>query len=155
MITPFILLAIGLLLVLFEFYLPGGIMGTIGALTVLASIVLFALNSESPLYTLLFILGSCTALAFLVKFALWRIRHAEPGYSVYSDQDQEGFHASKYDESAIGKSGVASTDLRLGGRILIDGKRHSALSQSGYIIKGTEIEVIAGQGETLIVKLKI
>jgi len=149
---PFVLLAVGLLLIFLEFFLPGGIMGTIGALVVMGSIVLFAMQTESMLYILLYTVGSVVIVALLFRFALWRIRHGEPGKTIYSDDAQEGFTASRFDTTAIGKSGLVDTDLKPGGHIIIDEKRHSAISVSGYISKGEKVKVIGGQGESLTVK---
>ncbi len=39
-----------------------------------------------------------------------------------------------------------------GGHISIEGKQYSALSQSGYIVKGEKVTVIGGEGDTLIVR---
>ncbi len=149
---PFVLLGVGLLLIFLEFFLPGGIMGTIGALVVMGSVVLFAMQAESMLYILLYTVGCVVLVALLFRFALWRIRHGEPGKTIYSDDAQEGFTASRFDTTAIGKSGLVDTDLRPGGHIIVDEKRHSAISVSGYISKGEKVKVIGGQGESLTVK---
>ena len=149
---PFIILAIGLFLVFIEFYLPGGVMGTLGALVVVASIIVFAIEYDSPILILLYTVGTGILLVFLFRYALWRIKTAEPGRSVYSAGDQEGYVASAYDTNAIGKIGVVDTDLRPGGHIIVEGKRHLAISQSGYITKGSQVIVIGGQGESLTVK---
>lgn len=149
---PFVLLFLGLILILIEFYLPGAIMGVIGSLFILISIILFASQTSSPLIIFLFILGAIVSIGLLIQFALWRIVHAKPEYSIYSDQNQEGYKASGYDKNAIGKTGVVLADLKPGGYILIDGKQHQAISLSGYISKGAEIIVISGQEESLIVK---
>lgn len=149
---PFIFLFLGLLLILIEFYLPGAIIGTIGGILVVTSIVLFAMEATSPLYVVLYIIGVVLAVTYLIKFALWRIRTAKPGRSIYLNSDQTGYQASSFDSSAIGKTGVVVTDLKPGGHILIDGKRMQAISQSGYLTKGTEVIVLSGQEESLIVK---
>jgi len=44
------------------------------------------------------------------------------------------------------------TDLKPGGYILVEGKQHQALSNTGYIVKGKEVKIIGGQEESLIVK---
>jgi len=147
--SSYVLLFVGLLMVFLEFYLPGGVMGTIGGLIVLTSIVLFGIQSESIVYTFLFILLAVVAISFLFRFALWRIKNDK---SIYSNQDQEGFIASTFDIEAIDKEGVVATDLRPGGHISIDGKRHSAISKTGYIVKGDKVRVISGEGESLIVR---
>lgn len=150
--NSFICLAIGLLLIFIEFFVPGAIMGTLGGLFVLASLIFFATESNSLIATFIYFLGVCVALGLLFKFALWRIRHASPSFSIYSDASQKGFQASKYDEAAIGKLGTVLSDLKPGGYIMIDGQQHQAISQSGYIVKGAQVEVVGGQEESLIVK---
>lgn len=150
--TPFILLILGFVLIFIEFYLPGAIMGTAGGLMVFASIILFAMQSQSPWEIAVYVIATGIALGFLIKFALWRIRTAKPNSSIYSDDSQDGFQASSFDASAIGKHGVVVTDLKPGGHIVVDGKRVQAISQSGYLVKGSEVLVIGGQEESLIVK---
>ena len=150
--SPFIYLALGLFLVLCEFYLPGAILGIIGGGLILISIVLFVSQTSSVLAIIGYVFGVFIALALLIRYALKKIVSAKPGYSIYSKQDQEGFKASTYDANAIGKIGVVLSDLKPGGYILIDGAQHQALSVSGYITKGQEVMVISGQEESLIVK---
>lgn len=149
---PYIFLVLGLLLILIEFYLPGAIMGIAGGILIITSIVLFAMEATSPVWIILYIIMVTVAIVYLVKFALWRIRTAKPGRSIYLQSDQTGYQASSYDASVIGKTGVVVTDLKPGGHILVEGKRLQAISQSGYLVKGTEIIVLSGQEESLIVK---
>lgn len=152
MMTAFVLLAVGLLAVLFEFFVPGGILGTIGALLVVASIIVFGLASSSFLLTLIYTFVTVALLVILIKVALWRIRHGKAGEGIYSDSDQEGYVASTWNRELVGETGVVSSDLRPGGHVTIGGKKYSSISQSGYIVKGTEIVVTGGEGESLMVK---
>jgi len=147
-----VLLILGFLLIFLEFYIPGAVMGVSGGVMVFISVILFAMNTESPWAIAAFVIGTGIALAALVRFALWRIRTARPERSIYSDASQDGYQASSFDASAIGKTGVVVTDLKPGGHIFVDGKRQQAISQGGYITKGTEVVVVGGQEESLIVK---
>jgi membrane-bound ClpP family serine protease len=148
-----ILLLLGLLLIFLEFYLPGAVLGLIGGGMVFASIILFAMEMQTPWIIAVYVVVVGLLLAALIRFALWRIRTARPDRSIYSDADQEGYVASHYDLSAIGKRGIVLTDLKPGGHILIEGKKMQAISQGGYITKGSEVIVVAGTEESLIVKL--
>lgn len=148
----FVLLAIGLLLIVLEFYLPGAVMGILGGVCVLASVVVFASQSNSLLAVIIFIVCVAITIGLLIKFTLRRIVSAKPGYSIYSSSDQEGYQASTFDASAIGKVGTVLSDLKPGGYILIEGQQHQAISITGYIPKGEEVIVISGQEESLIVK---
>jgi membrane-bound ClpP family serine protease len=154
MMTPVLLWLLGLLLIFLEFYIPGSVMGIAGGILVFLSVILFASSGVSPIAAALFFLGVAASVVLLIRFTLWRIRSARPEYSIYSDKAQnEGYVASHYDQSAIGKTGMVLSDLKPGGYILIEGKQHQALSQSGYIVKGCEVKVVGGEGESLIVKL--
>lgn len=150
--TAIVLLILGFLLIFLEFYLPGAVFGIIGGVVLFSSVVVFAINTQSVLWTAAYVIAIGISLGFLIKFALWRIRTAKPRYSIYSNADQKGYQASSFDASVIGKKAVVVTDLKPGGHILIDGKRLQAISQSGYLPKGTEVLILSGQEESLIVK---
>lgn len=150
--NPFILWGLGLILIVIECYLPGAIMGILGGILIFTGIILFAMQGHSPWWNALYLLANLISVGYIIKFALWRIRSAKPEHSIYSNKNQEGYIASHYDLSAVGKKGTVLTDLKPGGYILIEGKQHQALSKEGYITKGTEVLVIGGQEQSLIVK---
>jgi membrane-bound ClpP family serine protease len=150
--TAFTLLIIGLLLIFIEFYVPGAVMGIAGGVFLLASLILFAVQTDSPWLITLYLCAMVICVGYLIKYALWRIRHAKPDRSIYCNHSQEGYQASSYDMSAIGKKGTVISDLKPGGYILIEGKQHQAISQEGYLTKGTEVMVVSGQEESLIVR---
>lgn len=150
--NPYFLWILGLILIFIEFYVPGAVMGIAGGLFIFIGLLLFALQSNSPWATLLYLLANVASVALLIKFALKRIKQAKPGFSIYSNHSQDGYVASSFDKQAIGKVGVVLSDLKPGGYILIEGEQHQAISQSGYITKGTEVLVLSGQEESLIVK---
>jgi membrane-bound ClpP family serine protease len=151
--TPFVLLFFGLLLILVEFFLPGMIMGILGGLLVVASLLVFIDQNSSPVLILLFVLGVVLALFLLIKYTLRRIPKARGRFSIYLKEDQENYKASKFDKSAIGKRGIVIADLKPGGYILVDGVKRQAISLTGYIPQGQEVIVVGGQEESLIVKV--
>lgn len=151
---PFLFVFLGLILIMIEFYLPGAVMGILGGILILTGIVLFAYQTSSWVAIVLFVIGSTIAVGLFIRFAIWRIVHAKPQYSIYSDKDQEGYQASSYDQTAIGKTGIVIADLKPGGYILIEGRQHAAISLSGYIASGERVIVLSGQEQSLLVKLK-
>jgi len=150
--NPYLLLISGLILIFLEFYLPGAILGTLGALFIVASYIVLVMQGTAPLEFILFFFGSLAAVYGLIRFALWRIPRAKPGRSIYLKGDQTGYVASAFDKTAIGKDGIVLTDLKPGGYILIDGDQHQAISLEGYVSKGKKVTVISGEGESLLVK---
>lgn len=146
------LLLIGLLLIFIEFYLPGGVAGTVGALIFIISLVVAASEFEHGFAILVFYVVAFGLLGLLIKFALQMIKSAKPESSVYSEGDQEGYKASGFDPDLIGKKGRAMTDLRPSGYVFVAGKKVQAVSRATYIDQGAEIEVINGEGSYLFVK---
>lgn len=153
--TPLILLTIGFLLIFIEFYIPGAVIGITGGIMVFISLILFAMESQSLLLTTLLVIAVIVGLVGLVKFALFRIKNAKPNKSIYSADNQVGFQACSYDAAQIGKTGIAETDLKPSGHILIEGKSFQAISQNNYLVKGSEVVVIGGQEGSLIVTKKV
>ena len=151
MLTSFILLGLGLLFILSEFFVPGAVMGVIGTLFVIASFFIFAKEESLPA-TILYFFFIIAALIFLIRSALWKIKRSKNG--LYASGDQEGYTASEFDAALVGRIGTVLSDLKPGGYIEIDGRQLQALSQSGYVVKGKEVLVIGGDGESLIVEEK-
>lgn len=150
--SAYLLLALGMLLIFIEFFLPGAVMGTIGAILVIASIFVFASSTTSTWAFVCYLLAVCILLYYVIKLAIWRMQKTKSEHTICSDASQVGYVASTFDSSAIGKQGVVISDLKPGGYILVDGKKLQALSVSGYMTQGTQVEVISGQEESLIVK---
>ena len=87
-----------------------------------------------------------------IKLALYRIKKNRHKNTIYANQDQEGFIASSYNKTLIGKIGTAESDLKPSGHVLIQGKREQAVSQGTYIKKGEKVIVVTGEGARLIVR---
>ncbi|OJU80584.1 MAG: hypothetical protein BGO10_10820 [Chlamydia sp. 32-24] len=148
---PITLVISGFILIFLEFFLPGAILGVSGGLLIFFGILLFAQSGYSGWLVLAFILLAVLGVFLTIKFALWKIPRSK-SRNIYSDDAQEGYQASEFDKDLIGKIGVVRTDLKPGGYIFVEGKQVQAISQSGYLAKGTKVLIIGGQEESLIVK---
>lgn len=152
--TYLVLWAIGLIMIFLEFYLPGAILGTIGGVLLLAS-VLLAADGEYILFTILYTIAVVVSVVALIKYALWKIPHSKQSDSIYSNDAQVGYYASSYDLDAIGKEGIVLSDLKPGGFIEVEGQQLPAISESGYVVKGEKVKVLRGEGDSLIVTKKV
>lgn len=149
-----ILWILGLVFILLEFYTPGAIMASIGAVLIITSIGLFITESVSILWVSLYLLGVIASIAAVIKFAIWRIPRTPAGYSIYLRGDQAGYQASSYNASCLHQTGVAATDLRPSGYIRIGSNQYPAISESGYVEKGQEVVVVGGEGDSLLITKK-
>lgn len=151
--TAYLLLILGFALIFIEFFLPGAVMGIFGALLIVASISIFASEANSTVAVVAYIIAVLLGLIYVARLAIKRMQKTGPKQTICSDASQVGYVASSFDNKAVGKRGVVLSDLKPGGYILVEGEKFQALSVSGYISRGTEVEVIAGQEESLIVDL--
>lgn len=148
------LVAIGLCLIAFilfylDFFVPGGILGVIGGLAYLASVVLFIWEAGAFWPSIIFIMVTLVLVVFTIKFALWKMKQRP---SFFAKEEQSGYLASEYDRELIGKEGEVVTDLKPSGHILVEGCQYQAVSESGYIKKGELVKLIGGEGARFIVR---
>lgn len=150
--TAILLLLLGLISIAIEFFTPGGLFAVIGVTMIIAASVSAAVGTESMLTGFLFFAVS-GGLVFLVVLGMMKwLKQGRFRHSLYSSENQEGFVASAWDESLVGKRGSVATELKPGGHVRIEGKQYPAISQSGFMDRGEAVEVIDGEGDTLFVK---
>lgn len=150
--TPILLLLVAWLLIFSEFFLPGGVMATAGVVVLATSVVMAVAAGYGPLGTLAFVVVALVGTYGVCRFALWRIAQSTSESGIANTGDEEGMHASDYDAGVVGQRGEAASDLKPSGYVLVNGKRLQAISQSGYLDKGTPVEVTGGRGAYLQVK---
>jgi len=149
MIIPSLLALFGLILIYIEFFIPGGIMGFIGGLLLVSSIIVVLISDYGAMPLVLFITVSLVALIITIKLALWHVRKSG---SIFLDSDQKGYTASFYDKDLIGELGTVESDLKPSGYVSVNGKSYQAVSKGNYINKGVKVQVLGGEGARLIVK---
>ncbi|UFJ43155.1 nodulation protein NfeD [Brevibacillus humidisoli] len=146
------LFVLGVVLMLAEIVLPGGIVGIIGFVSLSSSLVLAAYDTEQGLVSLAF------AALVTVIAAIWLVkRYGFKGLIskfVLSDElrSEAGYIAPRDQRELIGQVGIALTPLRPSGIVRIDGKRVDAVSAGGFIASGTEVVVIQVEGTRVVVE---
>lgn len=143
---------IGLILIYFEFFVPGGILGVLGGLFIVGGLFLSIWEQTSLIYALFYVIGVIIFLVLTIRLALWKIKRTRNKSHFYLADDQEGYLGASFDKELVGKSGEALTSLRPSGHIRVEEKPYQAVSESGYIKKGSKIKIIGGEGARFIVK---
>jgi len=149
MFVAIILSLMGLLLIYLEFFLPGSIFAIGGSILLLTSLFLLIVEKVKIVYFVFFLSILVLAIFLIIKIALRKIKTNK---DIFLNSDQEGFRASSLKKDLIGKYGIAFTDLRPSGKILINDKYYFAITKENYIVKGKKIKIIDGQGSNFIVK---
>jgi membrane-bound ClpP family serine protease len=152
--TAIVLLTIvGLMFIAVEFYLPGLVLGSIGAVLMLFAIAICYSNTGSRNETIVLFLVEValgigvgyTSIKYFPRTALGKkmiLAKAGIGASAPADEVKDW----------IGREGVAQTVLRPAGMALVGGKRIDVEAESGMIESGSPIKIVAVQRNRLVVR---
>lgn len=147
-----ILLSAGLLMLGAEIFVPGGVLGVLGAAALIGAVVA-AFNAFGPsggalaAISILFLAGASIAL-WIRFFPRSRI-----GRRMTLATDESAFKSASDDLSAlVGQSGTAQSTLRPSGYAQIGGKRFDVVSEGGSILKGEPLRVVQVQGNRIVVR---
>ena len=147
-----LLFAVGLLMLVVEVIVPGGILGTVGGLLMFGGCVAaFMRYGATGGLTALGVALAATAVTFYIEFRV--LPRTAVGKRAFLEKEITGVSAAFGDEARdlIGKSAVALTMLSPSGYISIDGKRYEAFCQSGQVPAGTPLKIIEADNFRLIV----
>lgn len=150
--NPYLLLVIAFIMIFFEFFLSGFVMGILGGIFVILSLVSFFLQGHPPHIMFAYFVFVVVSLIVLVRVTLKIIQKTGKKNTIMLDKNQEGYVATSFDKSLIGQTGVALTDLKPAGKVGVGEKEVQALSEMGYLPKGTKVHILRGAGSHLIVR---
>lgn len=95
--------------------------------------------------------GGLVALVLLFRIVV-KTRFWEKLTSPGIQKAEEGYSSSIGLEGYVGKTGVATTDLRPSGWIEVENKKIFVVSEGEYILKETPVKIIAVNGNRVVVK---
>jgi len=155
-----ILLAVALVLLIVEVFVPsGGIVGLFAAVALVAGIVMmFRVNTTLGLISAIFVL---IALPFVLGFVLklWphtpigrRLVLANPVRPLNKLEDQSSSMAASDPQALVGQRGKAITDLHPVGTCLIQDQRRECLADGQIIRAGSTVQVISADGMQIKVR---
>jgi membrane-bound serine protease (ClpP class) len=142
-----ILFLCGLLAVGVEMFIPGVIIGTIGLLTITASIVYAIAKGHTVVGVVLIVVSLLLA---PVLFALWK---GVLGRFFASEGHERGFRPSvTVRGDLVGQEGEAVSPLRPSGIAYLGDKRCDVVTRGEMVESGARIKVIEVSGNRIVVK---
>ena len=147
-----LLFIIGILCILAEVIVPGGILGGIGALFMVGGIIVaFVQYDSAGGMTAVAAALVITAVALTLEFKF--LPKTKLGRRAFLEKEISGSSAIYGAEARqlVGKTAEAITRLSPTGYVRIDGQRYEAFSQSGQIDPGTPLQVVGSDNFRLIV----
>lgn len=150
-----LLFTIGLILLAAEVLVPGGILGIAGGVALFAGCVVsfIRLGASGGLIAVVIAMLA----AFVVFYIQFRVLpKTRIGKRFFLKREITATSTALQDSARdlIGKAALSATVLSPSGYVTIDGKRYEAVSQSGQIAPGTELEVIDVNHFQLTVRTK-
>lgn len=147
------LFTIGLILLVIELFVPGGVIGLLGLGTLLWSLFLAA--KHSPFITV----SLAVAVVSALMMGLWLSRVSKKKMMLFEkivltdeQRNEKGYVSHDARVDLIGKRGVALTVLRPAGTALIDDERVDVVTEGEYIERNRPIEVVYVDGLKIVVR---
>lgn len=152
-IETFLLFAGGIILILLELVLPGGILGIFGFGAVLASFFMSAASFVHIGISLLIALTiSILACMVMIKVFDRKMKFFKKFILTDSTNTESGYVSNQNRMELIGKKGHAMTDLRPSGTVIINDERIDVVTEGGYIAKDTPVKFIKVEGSRIVVR---
>ncbi|MEZ5275700.1 MAG: NfeD family protein [Opitutaceae bacterium] len=151
MSTILALFALGSLLIFFEIFLPGGILGVAGGLAILAGSAIAFMDYGSDGGTLAVVAGVALLIcSLIIEFKF--LPKTRLGRRLFlSKADSGASQPPIASDDVVGRECQAETTLAPSGVVVLDGKRYEAFSQGGYVERGSLLIVKGMDNFRLIV----
>jgi membrane-bound serine protease (ClpP class) len=148
-----VLFVIGLLLIVAELFLPGGLIGILGFAAILGS---FFLASENIIHMgisiLIAIIISIVASIFMIKVLGRKMSIFKKIILNDSTNTEQGYVSNVNRVELLDKQGITLTQLRPAGKIMIDDEIIDAVSEGAFIQKDQKVKVIKVEGSRIVVR---
>lgn len=145
----------GVLLIALEMLIPGGIVGTVGILTLLYAIVY--INEATYAISFIIVISFLLAVVlYLVNRKVFNRKLSFLNQLVLTDAitTEDGYIASESRIDLEGKTLVAYTDLRPAGVASYNNEKLDVVTDGDFIEKGKEVKVVRVEGMRIVVRKK-
>ncbi|WHX60421.1 nodulation protein NfeD [Peribacillus frigoritolerans] len=144
---------IGVILVLIEFFIPGGIIGLLGFTAVVGSLFL-ATGDPVHMTISLLIAVTVSILVFilLVKVFGKQMKFFRKMILTDATKTEQGYVSNPNRLDLLGAEGKALTDLRPSGTALVKEERVDVVTEGSFISKGSTIIIVKVEGSRVVVR---
>ncbi|MCY7917725.1 NfeD family protein [Bacillus vallismortis] len=148
-----LLFAGGVILILLEIFLPGGIIGLLGLGAIVASLFLAAGSFTVMAISLLIASAvSITAFILLTRVLGKRMKFFKKFVLNDSTNTESGYVSNQTRTDLIGKVGITYTQLRPAGTVIIDDERLDVVSEGSFTEKDKKVKVVKVEGSRIVVR---
>ena len=148
-----ILFVLGLGLIILEFFMAGGIAGSLGGIAIIASLFLASGNIvHMGISILIAIIASILAAIIMVKVLGRKMKFFKKMILTDSTSTESGYVSNKTRVDLVGKVGRTITALRPAGTVELEDERIDVVSEGSFIEKGKHVKIIKAEGSKIVVR---
>ncbi|MCP8616905.1 NfeD family protein [Salirhabdus salicampi] len=150
-----ILLLLGIILIVLELFVPGGILGLIGGGAIFGSLLL----ASNDIGHMALSIGIALIVSIVVSIILFKTVGMEKGFFRHlilkeATTTEEGYVSTVNRHELIGKQGKTITPLRPSGTALFENERLDVVTEGGYISEGSHVTIVKVEGSRIVVRAK-
>ncbi|QPR70302.1 nodulation protein NfeD [Lysinibacillus macroides] len=148
-----LLFIIGLALIIAEFFVPGGIVGILGGVLILLSLILAGANMMQ-MVTAIFIALVIAMIGMVILMKLFGKKLHVLNKLVLMDATttEEGYVSNVNRTELLGQVGKTLTPLRPSGTMVFGNERIDVVSEGGYIDVNKHVEIVKVEGSRIVVR---
>ncbi|MBS4209066.1 nodulation protein NfeD [Bacillus sp. FJAT-50079] len=148
-----ILFILGIILIVAEFYLPGGIAGLLGTVSIIGSIIMAGGNvTYYGISIIIALFLAALAIIIMVKVFDKRMNIFKRLILTDATDTESGYVSNVNRLELIGREGITVTALRPAGTVEVDDERLDVVADGGFIEKDTKVKVIKVEGSRIVVR---
>lgn len=148
-----IIFVLGVILIIAEFYLPGGISGILGAAAIIFSIILAGGNILLMCISVLIALTvAIVGMVIIMKFFGKQLKVLNKVILSDATTTEQGYVSNENRLELIGKIAVTMTPLRPAGTIRINDERIDAVSDGSFVERDKHVIIIKVEGSRIVVR---
>ncbi|MFB5087927.1 nodulation protein NfeD [Psychrobacillus sp. PGGUH221] len=148
-----IIFVIGVILLIAEFFLPGGISGILGAAAIITSIILAGGNIvQMSISVLIALTVAIVGMVIIMKFFGKQLKVLNKVILSDATTTEQGYVSNVNRLELIGKVAVTMTPLRPAGTIRIGDERIDAVSDGSFVEKNKQVVIIKVEGSRIVVR---
>lgn len=148
-----VLFVVGIVLIILEFFVPGGIVGVLGFLAITGSLFLATDNIVNMGVSILTAIGIAIVTSIImVKVLGKRMKIFNKIILRDSTSTESGYVSNKNRTELIGLEGITLTPLRPAGTVLIEDERIDVVSEGSFVQKDKKVKIIKVEGSRVVVR---
>lgn len=149
-----VLLVVGIILLLLELLLPGGIVGSIGFAILIMSLLSSGADTLHMAYAILTaLIVAVIGMVIMVKFFGKKLNVFNKMVLNDSTDTEKGYVSNNNRVDLLGKVAITTTPLRPSGTAMLGDERIDVVTEGGYIDAHKKVAIIKVEGVRIVVRL--